>query len=91
MCLRELLRLVIRESTRFDNKDSAPKAQIKLLKFPEENLVFSKVNIIVKSILSFSIYPNENKRFLRRSNCRTTKWKNTEINCETSGGAPSQN
>jgi len=37
MCLRELLRLVTRESTRFDNKDSAPKAQIKLLKFPEEN------------------------------------------------------
>ena len=66
MCLRELLRLVTRESTRFDNKDSAPKAQIKLLKFPEENLIFSKVNIIVKSILSFSIYPNENKRFLRR-------------------------
>jgi len=29
--------LVNRESTRIDNKDSKPKAQVRLLKFPEEN------------------------------------------------------
>jgi len=26
-----------RESTRIDNKDSEPKAQVRLIKFPEEN------------------------------------------------------
>jgi len=29
--------LVTRESTRFDNNDSEPKSQVRLLKFPEEN------------------------------------------------------
>jgi len=45
-------RLVTRESTRIDNKGSEPKAQVRLLKFPEENQIFSKTHI-VKSILSF--------------------------------------
>jgi len=29
--------LVTRESVRFDNNDSEPKSQVRLLKFPEEN------------------------------------------------------
>jgi len=37
VCLRELLRLVTRESTRFDKKDSEPEAQIMLLNLAEEN------------------------------------------------------
>jgi len=44
--------LVTRGSTRIDNKDSEPKDQVRLLKFPEENQIFSKTHI-VKSILSF--------------------------------------
>jgi len=84
-----VVRLVTVESTRFDNKDSEPKAQVKLLKFPEENSIFLKTHI-VKSILSFSQCQNENECFSRKENCRTAKWKNTKINCNTTGGVPSQ-
>jgi len=37
MCLHELVRLVSKESTRLDNKDSETQAQVRLLKFPEQN------------------------------------------------------
>jgi len=37
---------------RIDNKDNEPKAQASLLKFPEENSIFSKTHI-VEIILSF--------------------------------------
>jgi len=40
-----VMRLITRESTRIDNKDSEPKAQVRLLKFPEENSIFSKTRI----------------------------------------------
>jgi len=46
-----VIRLITRESTLIDNEDSEPKAQVRLLKFPEENSIFSKTHII-KSILS---------------------------------------
>jgi len=81
--------LVTRESTRMDNKDSEPKAQVGLLKFPEENQIFSKTHN-VKSILSFSQCQNENECFSRKGICRTTEWNNTKINCNTIIGAPSQ-
>jgi len=49
---------------RFDNKYSEPKtkAEVRLLKFPEQNSIFSKTHI-VKSILSFSQCQNENEYF----------------------------
>ena len=68
-----IVRLVTRESTRFYNKGSEPKAQFSLLKFPEEDSIFSKTHI-VKSILSFSQCQNENECFSQRRSCRTTKW-----------------
>jgi len=46
MCLHELVRLVIRDSTRFADKNSEPQAQVRLLKFPEQNTNFSKPQII---------------------------------------------
>jgi len=63
------MKLVTRESARFDNNDSEPKSQVRLLKFPEENKKFSKTRI-VKSILSFFQCQNENECFSRRGNCR---------------------
>ena len=56
--------LVTRESTRIDNKDSEPRAQVRLLKFPEENQFFSKTHI-GKTILSFFQCQNENECFSR--------------------------
>jgi len=37
MCLHRFVKLVTRQSARFDNNDSEPKSQVRLLKFPEEN------------------------------------------------------
>ena len=61
--------LVTRESARFDNNDSEPKSQVRLLKFPEENYYFLRTHIF-ESILSFSQCQNENECFSRRGNCR---------------------
>jgi len=36
------VKLVTRESARFDNNDSDPKAQFRLLKFPEEIKIFQR-------------------------------------------------
>jgi len=52
MCLHEIVELVTKESTRFDKKDSESKVQVRLLKFPEQNLKLSKRRI-VRNILSF--------------------------------------
>ena len=40
-----VMMLITTESTRIDNKDSEPEAQVRLLKFPEENSIFSKTHI----------------------------------------------
>jgi len=57
-----ILPVSTRQSTRIDNKDSEPKAQARLLKFPEEYQLFSKTHI-VKSILSFSNVRMRNNAF----------------------------
>jgi len=57
-----VVRLVTVESTQFDNKDSEPKAQVRLRKFPEENTIFSQTHIL-RSSLSFSKCQNENECF----------------------------
>jgi len=59
-CLHKFVKLVTRESAQFDSNDSEPKSQIKLHK------KFSKTRI-VKSILSFFQYQNENECFSPRS------------------------
>jgi len=46
-----IVRLVTRESTRFYNKDSEPKAQVSLLKFPEEDSIFSKTHCQKHSVI----------------------------------------
>jgi len=81
------VKLVTRESARFDNNDSEPKAQVRLVKFPYEIQIFQ--TRIVKSVLSFFQCQNENECFSWRQ-LQTTKWKNTEINFRTTGGVPSQ-
>ena len=43
---RPVIRLATREPTRIDNKDSEPKAQVRLLRFLEENYIFSKAHIV---------------------------------------------
>jgi len=48
---------VTRESARFDNNDSEPKAQVRLLKFPEEIKIFQ--TRIVTSVLPFFQCQNE--------------------------------
>jgi len=57
-----VVRLVTIESTQFDNKDSEPKPQVTLRKFPEENTIFSQTHIL-KSSLLFSKCQNENECF----------------------------
>jgi len=54
MCLHELVWLVTKESTRCDNKDSEPQAQIRLLKFAP------KIKNIQRGMLSkaFCHFPN---------------------------------
>jgi len=67
--LHQFVKLVTRESARFDNNDREPKAQVRLLKFPEEIQLFQ--TRIVKSVLSFFQCQNENEWFSWRGNCRT--------------------
>jgi len=57
--------------------------------FPKKNLNFSKTHI-VKIILSFSQCRYETQCVLRRGNYKITKWKNTKINCKTTGRVPSR-
>jgi len=61
--------LVTRESARFINNESESKSQVRLLKFPDENLKFSKTHIVT-SALSFSQCQNENECFSQRGTCR---------------------
>jgi len=68
-CLHKFVKLVTKESARFDNNDNETKSQIRLLKFPEGNNNFAKTPI-VKSVLSFFQCQNENECFSRRGNCR---------------------
>jgi len=62
---------VTRKSERFDNNhyESETESQVRVLKFPEENLNFSKTRI-VKRMLTVSQCQNENDCFSQRSNCR---------------------
>jgi len=66
---------------------AAKRANCKCKKFcflsSQKKINFLKTDI-VKSILSISICQNENRCFLRKGNCRATRWKNTKINCKTS-------
>jgi len=41
-CLHKFVKLVTRESARFDNNGSEPKSQVRLLKFPEQNKNFQR-------------------------------------------------
>jgi len=47
-----IVRLVTREYTRFYNKDSEPKAQVSLLKFPEQDSIFQR-HILSKAFCHF--------------------------------------
>jgi len=59
------VRLVTSESTRFDNKDSEPKAQVRLLKFPEENSIFSDT-LCQKHSVIFPVSEWERMLFAKR-------------------------
>jgi len=58
MCLHELVWLVTKESTRCDNKDSEPQAQMRLLKIPQ------KIKSIQRDMFSkaFCHFPNVRMR-----------------------------
>ena len=75
--------MLLRESTRFDNKDSEPKAQVIGYLSSQKKIPFFQKHILSKA-LSFSKCQNEKACFSRRGNRRTTKWKNSTINCKTS-------
>jgi len=47
-----VMRLITRESTRIDNKDSGPKAQVRLLKFPEKNQFFQRHILSKHSVIA---------------------------------------
>jgi len=83
--------LVTRESSRSDSKDSEPKAQVRLPYLSSQKKIkFFQRHILSKAFYHFSQCQNENDCLLRRGISRTTKWKNTKINCNTIGEAPSQ-
>jgi len=76
MCLHEFVRFVIKESTRFDNNDCEPKAQVRLFKVPKQNKKLSKKRI-VKNILSFFQMSECERMLFAKRELHTTKWKNT--------------
>jgi len=67
--------LVTRESTRFYNKNGEPKAQIRLLKFPEEYSIFER-----HMSKAFCHFPNVKMRThaFCKGICRTINWKNLQ-------------
>jgi len=77
--------VVTRESARFDKNDTEPKSKLGYV--PGRKLKIVKT-YIVENILSFSQCQNENEYFSRGGNLQTTKWKNTKINCKTTGEIP---
>jgi len=73
------VRLVIRQFTRFDNKDGEPKAQVSLLNFPNKIKIF-KVTYCHKQSVIFPT--SEWKRMLyAKRQLQTTNWKNYTSNC----------
>jgi len=86
MYLHKFVNLSTRESARFDKNDSESKAQARLLKLPEENQIFSKTYCQKHSVI-FPMSELARMLFAKRQ-LQTTKWKNTKINCKTTGGVP---
>ena len=80
--------LVTSGSARFDNNNSEPKSHVRLLSYQKKDN-FLKTHV-VESILSFSQCQNENECFFAKRQLQTTKWKNTKINCKTTGEVSSQ-
>jgi len=82
---------VTRKSERFDNNhyDSEPESQVRLLKFPEENLKLKKTTYRQAHAVLFTMSEWE-RLFFAKKQLQTTRWKNTKINCKTTGGIPSQ-
>jgi len=84
MCLHKFVKLVTRESARFDD-DSESKSQVRQLKFPKGNRIFQR------DILSNTFHHFTNVRmFFVMRHLPTRKWKNTKINWNTTGRVPSQ-
>ena len=83
---------------RFDNNDSEPKSQVRLL-FPlslsqanflhRRKLIIFKDTYCQKHSVIFPMSEWEPMYFSKRQ-LQTTKWKNNKINCNTTGGVPSQ-
>jgi len=56
----------------------------------QKKIKFFKRHMLSNAFCQFRYVRKRTNVFLRRGNYRTTKWKNTKINCKSTGGAPSQ-